>query len=98
MYRRRARSRVPYLLLGDRGDARQGGRRFAGQVRPSGQRVVKGIVEALQTVLVIKDPFIRFEALKRVDALAPLLTENYVNRKLFALLLGLAIRMMLAWR
>ncbi len=53
------------------------------------QRVVKGIVEALETVLVIKDPFIRFEALKRVDALAPLLTENYVNRKLFdALLLG----------
>ena len=53
------------------------------------KRVVKGIVEALETVLVIKDPFIRFEALKRVDALAPLLTENYVNRKLFdALLLG----------
>ena len=32
-----------------------------------------------------------------MDALAPLLTENYVNRKLFdALLLGLVIRMMMS--
>ena len=54
------------------------------------KRVVKGIVEALETVLDYQGPvYSKFEALKRVDALAPLLTENYVNRKLFdALLLG----------
>ena len=53
------------------------------------QRVVAKIVTALETVLVIRDPAVRLEALKRADALAPLLSADYVNRKLFdALLLG----------
>ena len=46
-------------------------------------------VAALETVLVIRDPAVRLEALKRADALAPLLSADYINRKLFdALLLG----------
>ncbi|KAH8049002.1 hypothetical protein JL722_12238 [Aureococcus anophagefferens] len=52
------------------------------------QRVVAKIVTALETVLVIRDPAVRLE-LKRADALAPLLSADYINRKLFdALLLG----------
>jgi hypothetical protein len=46
-------------------------------------------VDALETVLVIKDPVIRFEALKRVDGFKAVLTDTFINRKLFdALLLG----------
>jgi len=53
------------------------------------KRVVQGIVDALETVLVIKDPVIRFEALKRVDGFKAGLTDTFINRKLFdALLLG----------
>ena len=46
-------------------------------------------MDALETVLVIKDPVIRFEALKRVDGFKAVLTDTFINRKLFdALLLG----------
>ena len=46
-------------------------------------------MKALETILVIRDAAVRLEALKRVDALAPLLAEEFINRKLFdALLLG----------
>eukprot|EP00628_Pelagophyceae_sp_CCMP2097_P011282 CAMPEP_0184107042 /NCGR_PEP_ID=MMETSP0974-20121125/15680_1 /TAXON_ID=483370 /ORGANISM="non described non described, Strain CCMP2097" /LENGTH=608 /DNA_ID=CAMNT_0026410061 /DNA_START=69 /DNA_END=1891 /DNA_ORIENTATION=+ len=47
------------------------------------------VVSALEQVLVLKDAAIRFEALKRVEALVPLLSADFINRKLFdALLLG----------
>lgn len=47
------------------------------------------VVGILESVLVLRDAKIRLEALKRIEALEPLLAPDFVNRKLFdSLLLG----------